>query len=55
MDKILSLPMAYGSFQAKGRIGSAAAGLHHRPEQCQIQAMSAIYSIAHSNTGSLTY
>ena len=32
-------PMAYGSSQARGRIGAIAAGLHH----------------SHSNTGSLTH
>ena len=30
-------PAAYGSSQAEGRIGAAAASLHHRqPQQCRI-------------------
>ena len=29
-------PVAYGSFQARGRIRAAAASLHHSSQQCQI-------------------
>ena len=46
-------PMAYGGSQAKGQIGTAAAGLCHRNEG--IQAMSVTYTTAHGNAGSLTY
>ena len=28
--------MAYGGFQARGRIGAAATSLHHSSRQCQI-------------------
>ena len=44
--------MAHGSFQARGRIGAAAAGLGHT--QHQTQATSVTYVTARSNTGSLT-
>ena len=63
-------PVAYGSSQAGGRIGATAASLRHsqsntgsephlqptpQPQQCRIQAMSATYTTAHSNAGSLTH
>ena len=31
-----AVPVAYGSSQARGRIGAAAAGLHHSSLQCRI-------------------
>ena len=31
-----AVPVAYGSSQARGRIGAAAAGLHHSSMQCRI-------------------
>ena len=33
-------PMAYGGSQDRGQIGAASAGLHHSPQQHQIQATS---------------
>ena len=47
--------MAYGSSQARGRIGTTAAGLHHSHSKCQIQAASATYTTAYGNAGSLTH
>ena len=47
-------PKAYGSSQARGRIGATAAGLHHQPQQRGIWAKSAIYTTAQGNAGSLT-
>ena len=46
-------PEAYGSSQARGRIGAAADGLRH--SQCWIRAKSATYTTAHGNAGSLTH
>ena len=43
-------PMAYESSQGRGWIGTVAAGLYHS----QIRAVSATYTTAHGNTGSLT-
>ena len=43
---------AYGSSQARGPIGVAAAGLHHSH---RIWAASATHTTAHSNAGSLTH
>ena len=51
-------PAAYGSFQASGGIGAAAASLHHSRsyiEPCWIQTMSATYTMAYSNTETLTH
>ena len=48
-------PKAYGSSQARGRIGATAAGLHHSSRQRQIRAASAIHTTAHGNTGSLSH
>ena len=48
-------PVAYGSSQARSRIGTAAAGLLPQAEQCQILAMSTTYATAHGNVGSLTH
>ena len=42
-------PAAYGSLQARGPIGAAAAGLHHSLQQRQIQAMSVTYTTAHGS------
>ena len=53
-------PAAYGGSQARGLIGPTAAGLHYscqltpQAQQCQIQAVSATYTTAHGNAGSLT-
>ena len=64
------MPVAYGSFQAGGWIGSAAAGLHHnhsnigsklhlppipQSQQCQIQAAAVTYTTACGNARSLTH
>ena len=45
-----STPMAYGSSQARGRIGATP-----QPQQLEIQATFVNYMTAHSNTRSLTY
>ena len=47
------LTVAYGGSQARGRIGAIAAGL--QPQKHGIWAMSAAYTTAHGNTGSLTH
>jgi len=44
-------PAAYGGSQARGRIRAVATGLHHT----QIRVVSATYTIAHGNGGSLTH
>ena len=47
---------AYGSSQARGRIGAVAAGLcMPQPQECGIRALSSTYTTAHSNAGSLTH
>ena len=46
-------PMAYGGSQASP-IRTAVAGLRHKPQQCQIWAVSATYTTAHGKAGSLT-
>ena len=49
-------PVAYGSSQARGRIGAAAASLCHSHSSVgSIRPMSVTYTIAYSNTGSLTH
>ena len=48
-------PIAYEGSQARDLIGATAAALCQSHEQCQIQAMSVTYNIAHGNTGSLTW
>ena len=49
-------PMTYGSFQARGRISAAAAGLQMlQPQQHRIQAVSLIYTTSHGNAGSPTH
>ena len=45
--------MAHGGFQARRQIRAVAANLHH--SYSKARAMSATYTIAHSNTGSLTH
>ena len=45
-------PVAYGSPQARGRIGAVAAGL--QPQRCGIWATSATYTTAHGSIRSLT-
>ena len=48
-------PEAYGGSQARGWIGAVAAKPTPEPQQHGIRAMSANYTTAHSNTGSLTH
>ena len=55
-------PMAYGSYQARGRIGAVAASLHHSSiltatatRQLRIQVLSVTYSTSHCNARSLTH
>ena len=43
--------MTYGSSQARGQIRAASCQPISQPQQCRIQAMSAIYILAHSNIG----
>ena len=40
--------VTYGSSQARGWIGAAAAGLHHQPHKLGIWAASATYTTAHT-------
>ena len=47
-------PAAFGSSQARGQIGTAAAGLRPQPHQYGIWAMSLTYIEAHSNARLLT-
>ena len=49
------IPTAYGSSQAMGRIGAAAASLHHNHSIVGSEAMTQIYTTVHGNTGSLTH
>ena len=44
-----------GSSQTRGRNFSCSCQPTPRPQPCQIRAMSATYTTAHGNTGSLTY
>jgi len=46
---------AYGGSQTRDRFRAVATGLHHRPQQHQIQATSATYTTAHGHAGSLTH
>ena len=46
-------PMAYGSSQARGRIGAVAAGLHHSHNNAG--STSATYTTAHGKAGSFTH
>ena len=48
-------PVVYGSSQARDRIWAAAAGLHHSHSNAGSQALSATYTVAHNNAGSLTH
>ena len=48
-------PVAYGGSQARGRIGAVATGLHQSHSKRGIQAVSATYTTAHGNAGSLTH
>ena len=50
-----SVPVAYGSFQARGQLGAVAAGLYHSHSKHGIQATSATHTIAQRNSGSLTH
>ena len=47
--------MAYGSSQARGLTGAAAASLHHSHSNARIWAMSVIYTAAQSNARSLNH
>ena len=47
-------PMAYGNFQARGQIRATAAGLGHTIAM-QDATISATYTTAHGNIGSLTH
>ena len=51
----MAIPAAYGSFQARGWVGTAAADLHHSHRNSGSRAMSATYTTAQSNVGSLTH
>ena len=46
---------AYGSSQARGRIGAVTDGLPHSHRQRWIQVMSVTYTTANGNAGSLTH
>ena len=48
-------PMTYRSSQARGRIGAAVAGLHHSHSHTRPEPMSATYTTADGNAGSLTH
>ena len=48
-------PSAYRGSQARGLIGAVAAGRTPGPQQRGIQAVSATYTTAHGNSGSLTH
>ena len=48
-------PAAYGSPQDRGRVGAVATGPTPQPQQCQIRATSATYTIAHGNARSLIH
>ena len=48
-------PAVYGGSQAKGRTGAVAASLHHSHSNHRIQAASATYATAHSNSRSLAH
>ena len=51
-----AVPTAYGSFQARGRIGAVAAHLPTpHPQKLGIQAVSVTYIAAHGNAGFLTH
>ena len=47
-----AIPVANGSFQARGRIGYQ---LTTQPQQCQIWVSSETYTTVHGNAGSLTH
>ena len=48
-------PVAYGSSQTRGPVGAVAPGLCQSHSNGWIQAVSATYTTAHSNAGSLTH
>ena len=48
-------PTAYGGSQARGQKGTAAASLHHSHRNARSEPLSATYTTAHGNTGSLTH
>ena len=48
-------PTADGSFQARGRIGVAAAGLSHSHSNVGSEPASAVYTTAYGNARSLTH
>ena len=49
LSSFLAAPAAYGGSQARGLIGAVP-----QLQQRQIRAVSAVYTTAHGNTGSLT-
>ena len=52
----MAAPSSYGGSQARGPIGTTVAPrVAPQPQQCQIQAISATYTTAHQNAGSLTH
>ena len=50
-----AIPTACGGSQARGPIRATAAGPIPQPQQHQIRAISATYTTAHGNAGSLTH
>ena len=48
-------PAAYGSSQAIGQIGAAAASLHHSLGTLGLEPLSVTYITSHGNTTSLTH
>ena len=48
-------PKAHGGSQARGSNRSCSCRPTPEPQQCQIQAMSAVYTTAQGNAGSLTH
>ena len=48
-------PVGYGGSQARGPIGTVAAGVMPEPQQCRIRAVSVTCTTVHGNAGSLTH
>ena len=51
----LGCSVAYGGSQGKGGIGAVGTSLHHSHSNSGIRAVSATYTTAHGNAGSLTH
>ena len=47
--------LTYGSSQARGQMGAAAASLSYTPQQHRMRAPSVTHTIAHGYARSLTY